>query len=737
MSEAEAITREIAQVPEYILRGIIREGVQDEDAIRRMLPVQHRHLAAPIRHRLVGDGGAGSPTAAEEAPTPDPAPAPAGFAAHRKTSAGPDAAGAAPAAEPAGESPAPGPHEEDGPGDRGPVHSVVAEFEELHADTAAAEAVMDPAKTLPATADNFAQYLGGDAEPIGRLRVRRRPIGDGARIEVTWDAPEDPGEVRIYRVIATDGEGGMNPDEGPLVLATVGGGYVEDEPAGVAFRHYQVWVNVGADVREALDAQPQLLGEGISVAPVPGFSPRVSQGVVEGTWATVPGYAGIRVYGAPVDAPGPLEVPSNLILDGVSARGFEHRAPVRGAGMRYRLVPEVEFRGRRVVAADSGQTVAVHVPAELTSVELELCERFTDAGGDDRIALTWYSPPAGVVRIYLSDRSPSPDLSFEQVPEEALARDPALTGQQLVGEYEPAPEGTQCDERVMWPATLDEVHLTPVTVVDGRAAVGTTRVLQRVAPIRDAELVERGESQLITFAWPAGASMVKVETAHLGSTDPADRVFREELDEAGYRRAGGIRLELDRYGATVALTPRSIYAGRETLAEPTVLPYRGLRTYRWRLEAHPEGLLLRIWCRGAEDRNPPRFQLVHHPTRLPLCIEDGDETGIGAGVLATTPVDPENGRPLAEPGIVLAPESLPGDSEEVARRSAWLVTIGDLSRLRPGQWLRPFILDPEPADPGGDPATDPAAAAAAGPRRILVDDAALATMYLRPENWRS
>lgn len=732
--EAEGLTREIAQVPEYILRAIIREGEPDEGTIRRMLPTRHRHLAAEIRRRLIGGpadpaAGAAEPAAAGPDPDPAPAPAPAGFIARRPAEPPAQAAAAAPAgdAAPAPAAAAPDPAR--------PVNPVVAEFDELTGGGAADAAVMDPADALPATGEHFAQYLGGAGEPIGEVRVRRRPVADGARIELTWaDPPGVTEPVRIYRVIAADGEARPNPDEGPLALTTVGHGYVEAERDGVAFRHYQVWLNAGADLRAALDAQPRLVGEDIAVAPVPGFVTRVSQGVVEGTWATVPGYAGIRVYAAPAADPGPLEVPGNLLAEGVTARGFEHRAPVRGAAMRYRLVPEVEFRGRRVVAAAGGRVAEVHVPAELAAVELQLCERFTDAGGDDRIALSWYAPAAGVVRIYLGDRSPAPDLSFEQVPEEALARDPALAPANLVGSYAPGPEGAQRDERVMWPAGLDEVHLTPVTVVDGRAAVGVTRVLQRVAPIRDAELAERGAGQLITFAWPAGAAMVKVETAPLGAADPADRVFRGELDEAGYRRAGGIRLRLDPFGATVTLTPRSIYAGRETAAEPAVLTYRGLRTYRWRLEPDPRGLLLRLWCSGAEDRNPPRFQLVHHPTRLPLCPEDAAEAG--AGVLRTTPVEAGTGRALAEPGIVLAPDALAGGYDAAAAGPAWLVAAGELSRLRPGQWLRPFILD---GDAGGRFAAgaDPAAAAAAGPRRILVDDAAVDTMHLPPENWRT
>ncbi|HHT30935.1 MAG TPA: hypothetical protein GX015_00035, partial [Corynebacterium sp.] len=66
-------SRAISEVPEYILRAIVRMGEPSVQAIERILPAQHKKLAADIHRRLVrgdrrdADGDSGNDGAATAA----------------------------------------------------------------------------------------------------------------------------------------------------------------------------------------------------------------------------------------------------------------------------------------------------------------------------------------------------------------------------------------------------------------------------------------------------------------------------------------------------------------------------------------------------------------------------------------------------------------------------------------------------------------------------------------------
>lgn len=743
---------QIRAVPEVILKGIIRMDNPTEEKIRRSLPAQYKKLAGVIHRRLIATSTDASSESNSTTGGAHVAPEPAvdtQAAAHVNPSQSDQAAQFATAStdrtpshaapyHAAPSQPMDDPNEvidgevvEEDVVKQDDVHPqnagldpVAAQFAGL-AGGSAAISVMDRSKIIPnITTDYFAPYdFGNTGAGEDTVKVRHREIGDRSTVEVTWDRPawvEDDMLV-VYRVVASDGETDQSPEAGELMVSIVSEGYEEDAPTGVAFRHYQVWMNVGSDMRSTLDSQPTLIGEDICIFPVPGVSLEVSQGVVEGSWEIVPGYEEIRVYGSGKGDRGRANSPEYRIHGGVTYKSFEHRA-VPGATMRYMVLPVVKFRGELQVGT-RGAVHEVSVPAELTKTELESCAHGQDIDGSERIFLSWFAPRAGVVRVYLSNRAPAADLSFAPVPVEALARDDALAEARTVEEEQPA--DSQVDHKAMWPDEWDEVHITPVTIVDGMAEVGSTSVLQRVDTIRNATLIERTEEQLITFEWPAGATMVKIETASLGSEDRSHRTHRAEIDEDEYRRTGGVRLNLDPLGQTVILTPRSIYRGEETTADETVLHYRGLRHYRYQLRATPQGMIVHLWCVGRDDQNPPRFQLVHHPERFPLCIEDKQDQG--AGVVGIQPMTPGQQPGFNEIGELITPTTLPAgpppaqgeDPTQIAAgRQPWIVPIDEVRRIGQNpQWLRLFIVEDDA------PLSDDAWAVGHS-RRIVTDDAA-------------
>ena len=579
--------------------------------------------------------------------------------------------------------------------------------------------VMRPEDELPVPASLFVDFDHSTA-PNGELRhqslvVRERAIEDKKIVQVTWSPLANPdGKQVMYRVIAGDRELALSPEAGELVWTTTGLGYEEPVPSGIAFRHYQVWANMGADLDECLASQPVFIGQEIFILPVADATIAESQGVVEGRWTVPPGCSEVRVFASDMSELGAPDDRQFQLVEGVQERYFDHRPKQRGVTMRYALQPVVQFQGHQRVGRSTVFEQAIS--ATLEKVEFESCERIT-VDGKDRILLDWFAPPAGAVHIYLSENSPSSEMSYlSEVPVEALRRDPALAEGQLHAE-DPQPHGTQMRKSIFWPNEWTEVHITPVTVIEGKAAVSATQVLQRVAPIERPELKERSESQLVIFEWPKGADFVRVETASLGETDPSRRVLVQEVDEARYRETGGVRLKLQQNGQMVILTPLSRHSGALTVAKESIVNYPGLRRFHYRILPEPRGLFISIWCDGFEVPNPPRFQLVQNPKRYPLSSQDILDPG--AGPLSAAGMDAAGN--LEVPGIIIAPYSLPNNEADAAKRP-WFVSAEQLVALQDWPYLRLFLLDDD-----SDVET--------APRKILTDEYANVPR-IDPSAWR-
>ncbi len=69
---------------------------------------------------------------------------------------------------------------------------------------------------------------------------------------------------------------------------------------------------------------------------------------------------------------------------------------------------------------------------------------------------------------------------------------------------------------VPWPRGWSRAYLTPVTILAGRAVLGRTVSAVRTGTIREIELVEYCNKQVLTFEWPDGAAGVVVTLAAKG-----------------------------------------------------------------------------------------------------------------------------------------------------------------------------------------------------------------------------
>ncbi len=431
---------------------------------------------------------------------------------------------------------------------------------------------------------------------------------------ITWKPlPDRPKETTLYRVIAADREVEKAPGAGTELVITHGTAFRDERPATSGYRHYMVWAYTWDTDEELLEMSPMFIGEDIAIFPPRNIRLVESGGTVNGTWEASQGHDSVRVFHAQKGYSGKLDAPANMLVTGTIERsGFSHRVDVRGLTYEYTVTPVVTFRDQTRTGSPT-KARSVQVSAEIEKVHLLTAEAYND-GDEDRIQLEWVAPPTGSVKIYLTDASPDPELPMNQVDKEYLDDDDAL-GDTKWTTVETAPPGEYVSKTMVWPDGWHQVYVTPVNIVEERAWVGESTVLQKVDNLTEPRLIERVTNQLITFDWPGGADLIDVRTTN-------DHL---RLAEPSYRRQGGVRLNLLSTGDEVTLTPVAVYAGQDKKAtNPTVIKYPGLRAYSYDLPLYQDGTMqLKIWSEGYPDANAPHFRLVHNPARLPLFIGDG------------------------------------------------------------------------------------------------------------------
>lgn len=493
---------------------------------------------------------------------------------------------------------------------------------------------------------------------------------------IHWNPiPIPPGHSLVYLVIGADSEQPLSPESGTQLVLTQGTAYRDEIAAGSGMRHYMVWAYSAPTVDGLLEVQPIFVGEqGIAIAPHD-ITIVESNGIVNGTWTPLRGHSSMAVFMRQAYADNPIDFPAHQLRDGVDSRSFVCSVPVRGGTYEFQIFPEIVFRGK-TIRGDGSAVFTRRISADIQAVEL-LSAVYVPKDDNDRIALEWVAPPTGEVKIYLTNSEPAPDLINQAVDSRYLADDDALGATEWINTTESEPGETVFIE-LMWPSDWPQVYCVPVNVVGDQSLVGEFKVLHRVGEIHEPTLIQRVDSQLITFDWPFGADLVEVTQKQGESV---------ELTAANYHRQGGIRLHLNSFGDEVTLTPKSIYAGQTTKAKPAIITYAGLKIYRYVIDHKNPYIVgdlryprLWLWRDGVEDRQPPRFILVHNPLRLPLFPGDGTPVKCAAST--------ESG--YSEPGSLLVPDTLMGSvtaAEESARH--WVIDCRSFS----GGFLRLFIQD--------------------------------------------
>lgn len=433
-------------------------------------------------------------------------------------------------------------------------------------------------------------------------------------VRIWWEPLEcQPGEMVLYRVVADDKEMIESPEAGETLMITEGTAYRDHNPGESGLRHYSVWAYKGKDPGEIFSAQPVFMGETAVIYPPVNVKVTTIKGAIQVSWDLLDGHEGAVVYACKDNERDKL---SPRFEQDIEASGRKATIRVQEAGqtMVVSLLGQAQFRSNTLTSVNEAAVQhSVKLASELEKMTITRCERVT-VEGHDNIDIDWRSPKTGEVKIYLTPHAPLSELRTKAIDksyvESAFAD--AVTETRGVAQ----PDSSQ-NTTVAWPPDWYEVYITPVNFNEADAWVGESKVLQRVLPIAENEvrLIERVDSQLISFNWPLGATMVEVTTNSGTST------VREE----DYELQGGIRLNLERHSDRVHLRPFAMFAGLRTEAEERVLEYAGLRTVTYDIlydfPSRQVGVYLSSLDSG--DKRPFSCQVVYNPERLPLHAEDG------------------------------------------------------------------------------------------------------------------
>jgi hypothetical protein len=582
-------------------------------------------------------------------------------------------------------------------------------LDELTTDASAAHYVVEPSETPPGEnatllPEAFASYVfreqTSEPETVVLSPVTDQGVG-GQAVEISW-SPYQPGDaepdsVVVYRVISDEQRKPYSPDRAQFVGVTTTTSMRDTQPPTSTVRRYQVWVNTGRSLPEALAAQPVLHAEGTRPSPVQNLVIAEDSGRVVGQWTVFPGVSAVHIYRIPAGDAAGYELQYRIFTGGDNLRGFVDPDAEPGRRYIYRTRCEVVVDG--VVRLSEAAQGEVRVSAVLAPVDdLSLIPQDPDSTVWD---LAWSAPKAGQVLIFRTKEGPSAGAETTELPETALEQaglrpDTRLT-HPISDSLDPDGRRRSVITGVPWPSGWSRAYFTPVTVLDGRARLGKTISTVRAGAITDAQLTEYCTKQVLTFAWPEGAAAVSIHLAPKGH-DPrmglSGRFFEIAFED--YHRFGGRQFvnELPAGGCSLHLAPVAFSAGRRISGPITTIEYAGLLRLWYSVHidrdrtGHPLRASLTIRAERDVIGSPP-FVLIHNTDRIPLSINDGEPIDVA-------PLD-ERGDLAEQPAKEFYWSALRADSPSdvwvanVQGRQGWIRLFASLEAHRLRQLA---LLDP-------------------------------------------
>lgn len=538
------------------------------------------------------------------------------------------------------------------------------------------------AQQLDLAEDDFEELdLLEDLTVISGGGVRAK-LNDNGEIHLKWALPEDyPSQpVQIFRVVSDEEVFDRDPAEGILRVATPGTFFDDPDPLSFSYRYYQVWLNEGSNEIDALRSQPKLVGEDFYVRPVEHIELNFDGTEVSGKWEEFKHTDRVSVYIAPEEEKRRLTRRAHEVSQSSrNVNGFRWTPPQRGVTYAVQAVREVAVNSSVKRSAHS-DIFTIDISAEVVEVHADV--QLDQTIGNGLFNVRWELPNSGEVRIYRTRDLPAEGLSDKVVETDQLEG----FGLQLADWVNDIAEAKDAAE-FAWPDEWYSIAITPVSVVGNKARVGRSSSFVRVGSIPAARIEERVIAQLITFGWPEQAHEVAAFLAEPGkgsAIDPrrADIKPITTIDEEEYRSEGGMRVHM-RGARDVVLIPSRMHAGLREWGEPTIIPYRGLRHFRYMLTAGPGGGLYLFVNSENEDFKHRRFTLQYHPERLPLEPNDG----------VTVKVSKINGGYAEEYKPVMTSEHLYPDNLPPGTPGFEYWRVDEKLVEQGYGWLRLFIVD--------------------------------------------
>lgn len=477
----------------------------------------------------------------------------------------------------------------------------------------------DPGQFAPFDWDNFAEV---DPAAVAPLSVNA--VEDSYMLR--WDDADSGAGHTLYRVLsAPDGWALMSPDLAQLVGVTDQTVAATSLYPTSAVTYLSVFVNSGPDETTARAAQPSVHAKGQIIWPPTQFRVDVDAvGRVVGKFTAPPG-AHVEVQRRlATDFPGYNPARRLSANATVASTGFVDGAPPLAQDVVYAVYTSTTLpTGETVSSLPVEQTIRVTPPPAPPQLQVTR----SDTGFYD---LSWTAPQFGTVEIFMLGESLPPGFADE------VRTRGQLEGEKLTSEamllYPVLSEGDRqvmrgCSSNPDWVQT----HFFAAHVVDeDHIGIGAA-VKQVVVPApTHMELIERVDSEIITFAWPKGVGLLEVYRGPRGS-DGLDLTVNEpmmSLTEDAYFRMGGMHLTdtLPPNGCSLHLYG-VVYTPEALRSDPVTIDYPGIVRVRYRLVwvgangaqvTRPEAVGLRVEIHSDETLQGVQMSLVSHPNRLPL-----------------------------------------------------------------------------------------------------------------------
>lgn len=454
---------------------------------------------------------------------------------------------------------------------------------------------------------------------------------DGSR-RYSWEPGAAEGAVKIYRLISGDETAPYTPDQADVIAITTEPHALDARAFSTAVRYVQVWCHTGRDRLDAMTSQPSLHATMEVVAEVPAVDIREDEGRIIGQWTALPGTQKVQIFRIPANraAFSSGDPAYRIHADGTNLGGFVDAQAERGAAYVYQVHAEAAVYEQTLLSAPA--VVPITVSAVLLPVEDLTVSVNADEDTDTVLVdLRWKIPPGGRVDIYRTATPPPAGIELKPLEEAILDQGGLRPEFRLAHPIEPA-DGTAAMLNVPWPVQWTRTYFTPVTVLDGRAHVGASRVSTRPTRIRNAKVVERVDSQILTFEWPDGADAVMVYRGVTGQ-GPENALAGQplEISHSAYNQRGGMYFPatLPAEGCDLHLVPVSFEAGNRVAGSVTTVNYPWIMRVGYRVaprKAKFTGKLTGLTV-VVDSRTPNAaltgFVLVYNHERLPLTAADG------------------------------------------------------------------------------------------------------------------